>query len=81
MRVGWRKAAELLRGRRRRIREVFLQETAFRNSVIISRQTDTWKEGGREEGKTEGKEAKVGGTPQTQSRQAAEQDSGKAVHK
>lgn len=41
MRVGWRKAAELLRGRLRRIRELFLQETAFRNSVIISWQTDT----------------------------------------
>ena len=36
MRAGLRKAAELLRGRRRRIRELFLQETAFLNSVIIS---------------------------------------------
>lgn len=49
--------------------------------MIISRQTDTCR--GEREGKTEGKEAKVGRRegPQTQSRQAAEQDSGKAAHK
>lgn len=49
--------------------------------MIISRQTDTCR--GEKEGKTEGKEAKVGRRegPQTQSRQAAEQDSGKAAHK
>lgn len=36
MRVGCRRAAELPRGRLRRMRELFLQETAFLNSVIIS---------------------------------------------
>ncbi|KAK0139781.1 hypothetical protein N1851_023301 [Merluccius polli] len=35
-RPGWRRAAEPEAGRRRRERELFLQETAFRNSVSIS---------------------------------------------
>lgn len=38
--------AALLRGRRRRERELFLQETAFRNSDSISWHTDTWWRGG-----------------------------------
>lgn len=49
--------------------------------LLTDRHLKEEKEGGRKEGKTEGKEAKVGGAPQTQSRQAAEQDGGKAVRK
>lgn len=44
-RDGWRRTPHpvLLRGRRRRECEFFLQDTAFRNSVNISWQTDTCK--------------------------------------